>query len=416
MTQRSARIVVLGAGYAGLLATVRLAGRMKRDIARAHVTITLVNAADVFVERLRLHQLAANRPLAQRPLANILRGTGVTLLCGTATHIDVAQHRVDVQMAAGVQSLEYDYLLYALGSTIERDSVPGVREYTYALTPEGSRSAPALRDALGALQRRGARGRVLVCGAGATGIEAAAEFAAAYPGLAVQLVTQGDFGHFMPPEIAAYMRQALLRLGVSIQDQTTITGVHATEVQTAGGATLPYDLCLWSGGFSVPALACEAGISVNERGQIVIDPFMRSVSHPEIYSVGDAADPLETPGAPVRMAAYTAVVMGAHGADCIAAALRGKQPRPFSFAYGGQAITLGPHDAIGFSTYPDDRPHRPHFTGRLASGVREFFVGLLADLPRVERRRTGVFVWWGKGRYAALKRRRPELAQTLRPE
>ena len=56
--------------------------------------------------------------------------------------------------------------------------------------------------------------------------------------------------------------------------------------------------------------------SVNERGQIVIDPYMRSISHPDIYALGDAAYPLEAPGVAVRMAAFTAAVMGAHGADC----------------------------------------------------------------------------------------------------
>ena len=60
MTQKNTEVIVIGAGYAGLLATVRLAGKTRRD----NVNITLVNASDVFVERLRLHQVAANRDIA----------------------------------------------------------------------------------------------------------------------------------------------------------------------------------------------------------------------------------------------------------------------------------------------------------------------------------------------------------------
>jgi NADH:quinone reductase (non-electrogenic) len=416
MTQQPLQIVVLGAGYAGMLTTARLAGRVKRDIQRGRVAITLINAADVFVERLRLHQLAANRPIVDRPITGILRDTGVEFRRGVVTGIDPAQHTIDVHTDGGGESLGYDHLVYALGSTIDRDSVPGVREHANVLTPSGPRSAAALREVLPTLHANGRGGRLLVCGGGATGIEAAAEFAQAYPDLEVQLVTRGEFGQFMPPGIAAYMYRALVGLGASIQDQTTITEVRAGEALTASGAVLPHDVCLWAGGFTVPHLARAAGLAVNEQGQILIDPFMRSVSHPDVYAVGDAAHPLEAPGVAMRMAAFTAVVMGAHGADCLSATLHGRNPKPLSFAYAGQAIALGQHDAIGFNTYPDDRPHRPYFRGRLGYEVREFFVRLLADVPNLERRWPGAFLWLGKGRYAATKRQglKAATAQPLR--
>jgi NADH dehydrogenase FAD-containing subunit len=376
------------------------------------MTITLINAADVFVERLRLHQLAANQPIARRPIVSILRGTGVSFTRGVATGLDAAQHTLQVQTDTGVQHIGYDYLVYALGSTIDQDSVPGVREHGYVLTPSGSHSATALRKVLPKLNARERGGRLLVCGGGATGIEAAAEFAGAYPNLQVQLVTQDEFGSFMKKKIADYMQQSLQRLGVEIREHCAISEVKANEVLTASGAVLPHDVCVWAGGFSMPHLAREAGLAVNERGQILIDPFMRSISHPEIYAIGDAAQPLEAPGVAVRMAAFNAVVMGAHGADCLSAMLHGKEPQPFSFAYAGQAIALGRRDAIGFNTYPDDSPNSPYFTGRTGYVIREFFVRLLADLPNIERRWPGFFIWLGKGRYAAAKRQERIAAST----
>jgi NADH dehydrogenase FAD-containing subunit len=132
---------------------------------------------------------------------------------------------------------------------------------------------------------------------------------------------------------------------------------------------------------------------------------MRSLSHPNIYSVGDAAHPQEEPGVPVRMSAFTAAVMGAHAADCLSRVMRGKSPTPLSFAYYGQGIALGRHDAIGFNTFPDDRPNRPYFTGKLGYEFREFFVRFLFNLPRLERVYPGALYWMGKGRYAASKRR-----------
>jgi NADH dehydrogenase FAD-containing subunit len=132
---------------------------------------------------------------------------------------------------------------------------------------------------------------------------------------------------------------------------------------------------------------------------------MRALAHPEIYAVGDAASPQEDPGVPVRMAAATAVILGAHGADCLSAVLHGKMPRPLSFAYLGQAVALGQGDAIGFNNYPDDTPRHPYFTGHLAFQTREFFVRYLADAPRIERRFPGSFYWPGKRRYAQAKAR-----------
>src|SRR5438552_11932061 len=106
------RVVVIGAGYAGLLAAIRLAGKT-HDVPR---TVTLVNASDLFVERLRLHEFAANQPIKRRPISDVLRGTDIDFVKGTATAIDPVGHRLVVQTASGERSLGYDRLLYALGS------------------------------------------------------------------------------------------------------------------------------------------------------------------------------------------------------------------------------------------------------------------------------------------------------------
>ena len=75
MSDQQKKVLVIGAGYAGMLATVRLAKKTYRQ----NVQITLINPAETFVERLRLHQYAANQLVKQRPIAEILRGTGVRL-------------------------------------------------------------------------------------------------------------------------------------------------------------------------------------------------------------------------------------------------------------------------------------------------------------------------------------------------
>ena len=395
-TQPSTRILVIGAGYAGLLFTMRLAGKVTNQ----NVQIALVNESDTFTERPRLHQFATNQAVQWRSLPQMLRRTNIQFIQGRVTSIDPAHHEIVVADQQQTHHVEYDYLVYALGSATDRQTVPGVAQYAYTLAASGPLSAAALRETLPSIEARG--GQIVVAGGGATGIETAAEVATAYPHIKVHLVTQGSLGLFLGKTVASSIRRSLTRVGVEISDHTTVATVHAHSVVLNQGSEVPCDLCIWTGGFVAPLLAREAGLVVNERNQIVVDPFLRSISHPEIYAIGDAASPRENPGVSVvRMSAVTATIMGAHGADCLSAVLRGKAPKPLSFAYIGQGIALGRHNAIGFNNYPDDKPFPPYFTGRLGYLIREGFVRYLATAIQ----RPGIFVWVGKRRYERAQRR-----------
>ncbi len=124
-TQPSTRILVIGAGYAGLLFTMRLAGK----VARENVQIALVNDSDTFTERLRLHQFATNQVIQWRSLPQMLRQTKAQFIQGRVTSIDPAHHEILIVDQQQTRHLEYDYLVYALGSVTNRQSVPGVAEY-----------------------------------------------------------------------------------------------------------------------------------------------------------------------------------------------------------------------------------------------------------------------------------------------
>jgi NADH dehydrogenase FAD-containing subunit len=387
-TPPSTRILVIGAGYAGLLFTMRLAGKVSRQ----HAQIALVNESDTFTERPRLHQFATNQVVRWRSLPQMLRRTNIQFIQGRVTSLDPIHRKIMVKDQQQTHQLEYDYLVYALGSETDRKTVPGVMQYAYTLTARGPLSAAALRETLPSIEARG--GQIVVSGGGATGIETAAQVASTYPHIKVRLVTRESLALFLGKSVASSIRRSLQRLGVEIIDQTAVTAVRAQSVVTDQGSELACDLCIWTGGFVAPPLAREAGLAVNERNQVIVDPFLRSISHPEIYAIGDAAHPREDPGVPVRMSAFTATILGAHGADSLSAVLRGKTPRPLSFAYLGQGIALGRHNAIGFNNYPDDTPRPPYFTGWLGYQIREGFVRLLATATQ-----HGAIVWLGKRRY-----------------
>ncbi len=401
MKQPSPRILVLGAGIAGLLFTLRLAGK----VAYEPVEITLVDEADTFIVRPRLHEFATNQRVFIRSFPQILRKTQVHFLQGRVISIDPDRYCITVLDQQQQRELKYDYLVYGLGSMTDRLSVPGVEQYAYSLSARGLFSAAALRETLPAVQARG--GRVVICGGGATGIETAAQVASVYPQIKVSLVTHGPPALFLGKSMAEAIRRRLVNLDIEIVEQSKVKAVHARSVILENERELPCDLCIWTVGFVVSPLAREAGLAVNERDQILVNPFLRSVSHHRIYAMGDAASPVEDPGVShVRMSAFTAGIMGAHGADCLSAILYGKTPEPLSFAYMAQAIALGRHNAIFFLLSPDDRPKPFYITGRLGSLIREAAVNFVVTATLVQSRFPGMFTWTGKKRYALAQRRK----------
>src|SRR5689334_25134070 len=118
------KIVILGAGYAGLGTAVNLAARAKRQ----DVQITLVNATERFTERLRMHQLASGQNLSDLRIPSLLEGTGVEFVCGWVTGVDASARTVRVD---DEKVLEYDTLVYALGGVADTAAVPGVDDCAY---------------------------------------------------------------------------------------------------------------------------------------------------------------------------------------------------------------------------------------------------------------------------------------------
>lgn len=351
------RIVVLGGGYSGLLAAQRLAHKL----GRARAEITLVDASPDFVQRIRLHQIAADQTPAKQSRPDLLRRHGITFVQGYVTALNPDANTVHV----GKQSLPYDYLVYALGSYVDTAAVPGIRDHAYVLGAESD--ALALRDHL---SRIGQGGRVVICGGGLTGIESAAELAEAYPHLNVTLVTRDSFAAQLSEKGRHYIQRTFDHLHIQMLDHTTIQRIESGQVVHAGGS-LPFDVCLWTGAFTIPTLARDAGLTVNPQGQITVDDHLRSHSHHNIYAIGDAADLSQAIATPIRMACATALPMGAYVASALAAHLTGAEYRPYEFAYAIRCISLGRRVGLVQMVDADDHPKEQIITGWLGALIKE---------------------------------------------
>jgi NADH:ubiquinone reductase (H+-translocating) len=282
------RIIVLGAGYTGAAA-----GRLARRLRREDVAVTLVNAEPDFVERVRMHQLAAGQDLKPRPFSEMFAGTGVELRLAKVTGVDVDRKTVAVIDAngagliapgSGAEELTYDTLVYALGSGWNAQGVPGTAEHAYEIASRPG--ALRLRERLARLD---AGHTVVVVGGGLTGVEAATEIAEARPDLDVALAARGGLGEWLSPKGREHLRRVFGKLGITVHEHAAVTGVEADRVATADGKAIPAAVTVWTTGFAVHPIAKATALEVTGAGQIVVDGTMRSVSHPDVYAVGDAA-------------------------------------------------------------------------------------------------------------------------------
>ena len=388
---RAYDVVILGAGYAGLMAALRLNRK------RQGLRIAVVSASDQFLERVRLQESIV-APVAPRipSISAFLAGTNIEFLCGRVTSLDADQRRVRITTDIREQEITFDQAIYALGSRVDVDNVPGAAEHAYRLeAADGPRSAAALRARMQENADRPVR--VITVGGAETAIEVAGEIKTAWPSAEMTMISRSRCGDFRGARLEKAVRAELARLDVRMIDGETVTEVRSAEVMTDAGRSIVCDICVWSGGLHSAPIASGAGLATDPHGRIWVDPNLRSISHPHILAVGDAANPVAPTGAPYRLSAFVAIASGAHAADVILAQRAKRQLQPFSFSTFGQGVAIG-RGGVGFPSYPDDKQVLFIFTGRPARHVRNFFVWFISYTLKLERSVPGVFFWPGRRR------------------
>ncbi|MEV0095342.1 FAD-dependent oxidoreductase [Streptomyces sp. NPDC050738] len=361
------RIVVLGAGYAGAYA----AGNLARRLSPEDTEVTVVNAEPDFVERMRLHQLAAGRQITAPKLADVFAGTGIRLRVARVTAVDPERRVVAVADADGGGELGYDTLVYALGSHGDVDGLPGAAEHAFDVATRPS--ALRLRERLDSL---GDGGCVVVVGDGLTGIETATEIAETRPGLSVTLIARGELGARLSAGARGHLRRACDRLGITVLEHTEAEAIEATRVLCADGTVLASDATVWTAGFAVSPLAAASGLEVTESGQIVVDRTMRSVSHPDVYAIGDSVHAIGDNGRPLPMSCGTGGCTSQQAIPAIVGRLTGRKIPNTKLAYTYNHISLGRQDAIWQSVDDQGQPKPKHMGGRKSARLKVRLVAL----------------------------------------
>jgi NADH dehydrogenase len=369
----SHKVVVIGGGYAGALAANRL--RLRDD-----VDITVVNPRPAFVDRIRLHQFMAGTGEATVDYGTLL-GEGIHLVVDSATRIDTTARTV--RLASG-RALDYDYVIYAVGSTGEiPSSVPGAAEFAVSIAE--LESAQRLRAKLVDLRPDAP---VTVVGAGLTGIETAAELAE--QGRRVTLVCGG----ILAPSVSAPARRSLAtwlsRHGVAVLEADVVSEVRPDAVVFTDGAVRASALTIWAAGFGVPELAAASGLRTDELGRLLTDETLTSVDDDRIVAAGDAAAPS---GQPLRMSCQAAAPLGAQAADTVLSRIAGTEPSVIDLAFVGSCVSLGRRAGVRQFARKDDTSRNLYFGGRIGGAYKELTCKLGVAKIRREARKPGSLLW-----------------------
>ena len=363
-------IVVIGGGYAGVMAANRLA---------PHARVTMVNPRGAFVERIRLHQLVAGNDDAIADYSEVL-ADGVPIVVDAAARIDAAARAVE--LASG-DALRYDYLIYAVGSTgVVPESVPGAAEFAYPLSEleQAQRLSNRLADVPTSAP-------MVVVGGGLTGIEAAAEFSEA--GRPVTLVTD-----VLGPSVGAGGRRSIAKrlanLHVAVIDNGKVARVAADRVVLDDGREVPSAVTVWTAGFGVPGLAAASGLATDELGRLLTDETLTSVSDAHIVGAGDAVSPSRLP---YRMSCQAALPLGAQAANTVLSRLAGEDPAGVNHAMSAQCISLGRHAGTFQVNNVDDSPRRLYVGGRTGALIKEQVCRWTLKWMRGEAEKPGSYSW-----------------------
>ena len=314
-------VIVIGAGYAGSQAAV--------SARRAGAQVTVVDTDGLHGFAPRLAAVAAGRAPesdARAPLDDLV---DVDVLPGTAAHLDVDRRHLTLRDGT---RLSYDAVVVTVGSEATTGPVPGAAEHAHVLKDPDD--ALALRAAIARSST------VVVAGGGSTGVQLAAEVAAARPHVDVHLVEARS--RLLPTEprvLANSARRLLTSLGVDVRVGTAVEEVDARGVQLADTGRID-GLVVWAGGWEARPgrLLPEAS---TRNGRLTVAADLTVPGHERVLAAGDVSDHRDLIGRPLAMSAQIASQAGAvAGANAVALA-QGRSTRPARLVELGRIVDLG---------------------------------------------------------------------------
>lgn len=373
------RIVIVGGGAGGLELATRLGDTLGR---RRRAQVTLVERARTHLWKPLLHEFAAGSMDIDHhalPYLAQARWHHFRFQRGSMDGLDRARRVVlvaptfdeDGRELIPRREIPYDTLVIAVGSHTNDFGTPGAREHALSLDmPEQAELFhqrlvnACIRANAQTEPLRPEQLHVAIIGAGATGVELAAELhkttreLVAYgldkinPEKDVQLTLIEAAPRILPavPERLSKAAAELLRgLNVRVLTGERVTAVAADSVTTASGKSIPAELTVWAAGIKAPDFLRDiGGLETNRINQLVVHDTLQSTRDPDIFALGDcAACPWPGNQRGVPPTAQAAHQQATHLARMLTRRLDGKPLKSWRYRDFGSLVSLGEYSTVG---------------------------------------------------------------------
>lgn len=351
------RIVVLGGGFAGLWSAIGAARKLEEHgIGPDAVSVTLVDQNDFHSIRVRNYEEDLDATIV--PFSLVLDPIGVERLQGVVAGVDTERRTVEVRTDAGVVSVGYDRLVYALGSRVQRPSIPGLAEHSFDIdTYHGAKRLDAHLHELARGGRDSDRLRVLVVGAGLTGIELASELPARLAKLSTLAhdrpaprVVLADASPLIGPDMGDEARpvivEALAAQGVEMRTGVSIASLDERGATLAGGERIEASAVVWCAGMRASDLGEFFPVERDGLGRLEVDEFMRVRGMPHVFAAGDAARAILDGEHASVMSCQHGRPMGRYAGYNVAADLIGEPMLPLCIDWYVTVLDLGEWGAV----------------------------------------------------------------------
>jgi NADH dehydrogenase len=384
------RILVIGAGFAGMWA-LAAAGRLDREgIDSGAIEVALVAPQPSLVIRPRLYE---DRPATMiAPLGPLFDAAGIRYIEGTVEAIDHGANRVEIAHAGGTRSsLNYDSLVLASGSSLFRPDIPGLRDHAFSVDQIDEAAAlEAHCHALARLPRTPARNTAVVAGGGFTGIEIAAELPARLRAILgddadvrVVIVEQApEIGPDLGPGPRPVIVEALSRLGVELKLGVKVTAIDRGGVLTSDAERIETSTVIWTAGVRASPLTAQIPGDRDNLGRLRVDRDLRVPATTNVFAAGDTAcAATDEEGHYTLMSCQHALVLGRAAGHNAAAILLGRPTVPYSQHRYVTGLDLGPWGAVHTNGW--DR--EVVLTGAESKVRKEYVNRILIYPPKADR-------------------------------
>jgi NADH:ubiquinone reductase (H+-translocating) len=348
-----ARILVLGAGFAGLWAAIGAARKRDEIGGRAAASEILVVDRNAY-HNIRVRNYEVDLGDVALPLARLLDPVGVGHMVAEVEAIDPAKHHVTIGTSAGAQILTYDRLVLTTGSELVRPEIPGLLAHGFDVdTYDAAIRLDAHLAGLGKRPPSEARSTVVVVGAGFTGIEVATEMPAklARAGITgahhiILVDPNSEVGATFGAHGRPVITEALSALGVETRLNVRVSAANAAGITLSSGEIVPTETVVWCAGMHASPLAATLPVACDGLGRIAVDRFMRAEGLADVFAAGDVASCLIDGEHPTVMSCQFARPMGRFAGHNVVADLFGEPMLPLSIDWYVTVLDLGAWGAL----------------------------------------------------------------------